>query len=265
MAELSGKTAIVTGASTLIGTKVVEALSGAGANVVMADIDIESGEKIAASLGRNVHFVDTDVTRDNEIDNCIALAVERFGGLDILVNAAATYVDAGIESTREQWLAGLNVNLVGAAIFVTKAAAQMRKRGGGAVVNYASIGGKVAQPGRMIYAVSKAGVLHMTRCQAAALIKDRIRVNSVSPGWTWSNVISSLSHGDREWADSVAAITHPAGRLGAPEEVANAVIFLCSERASFITGADIPVDGGYTAIGPERAEDLVSKLADKPS
>jgi NAD(P)-dependent dehydrogenase (short-subunit alcohol dehydrogenase family) len=114
---------------------------------------------------------------------------------------------------------------------------------------------------RMVYAVSKAGILHLAKVQAAALAKDKIRVNSVSPGWTWSNAISFLSNNRRERADAVAASVHPMGRAGNPEEVANTVLFLCSNDASWITGADIPVDGGYTAIGPERMDDMVPLLA----
>lgn len=261
MIKLDGKTAIVTGASTLIGAKVVEALVEAGARVAMADIDVVEGQRIAAAFGDAVVFIRTDVCQDADIDACIAGAVQRFGGLNILVNAAATYIDGGIDTTREQWMTGLNVNLVGSAIFGTKAAAQMRKCGGGVIVNYASIGGKVAQPGRMVYAVSKAAILHMTRCQAAALAGDGIRVNCVSPGWTWSNVIAALSKGDRARADRVAAITHPAGRLATAEEVANVVRFLCSAEASFVSGADVAVDGGYSAIGPERLDDLIPLLA----
>lgn len=261
MTGINGKTAIVTGASTLIGAKVVAAMVEAGAKVAMADIDVEQGQRIAASFGDQVAFVRTDVCHDADIDACIEATVRRFGGLDFLVNAAATYVDGGIESTREQWMTGLGVNLVGSAMFGSKAAAQMRKRGGGVIVNYASIGGKVAQPGRMIYAVSKAAILHMTRCQAAALAKDKIRVNSVSPGWTWSNVIDALSAGDRDRADRVAALTHPAGRLATAEEVASVVRFLCSDQASFVSGADVAVDGAYSAIGPERLDDLIPLLA----
>jgi len=261
MGEFEGKVAIVTGASTLIGACVVEALAAEGASVVMADIAAEEGRKIAQRLGDRVAFVTTDVCSDADIDACLAQAKARYGGVDCLVNVACTYLDGGIETTREQWLTGLNVNLVGMAVFATKAAPFMHARGGGAIVNYGSISGKVAQPGRMVYAVSKAGILHMTKVQAAALAKDKIRVNSVSPGWTWSNAISFLSNNRRERADTVAASVHPMGRAGSPEEVANAVLFLCSQRASWITGADIPVDGGYTAIGPERMDDMVPLLA----
>jgi NAD(P)-dependent dehydrogenase (short-subunit alcohol dehydrogenase family) len=147
MGEFEGKVAVVTGASTLIGACVVEALSAAGASVVMADIAEDDGGKIAARLGDGVAFLRTDVTSDADIDACLALAEARYGGVDCLVNVACTYLDGGIETTREQWLSGLNVNLVGMAVFATKAAPFMRRRGGGAIVNYGSISGKVAQGG----------------------------------------------------------------------------------------------------------------------
>lgn len=261
MGVLNGKVAIVTGASTLIGQKVVTAFVEAGASVVMSDID-EAGRELASKNPSTVLFERTDVTNDDEIDNCISVARSSFGGVDTLVNVACTYLDNGIATTREEWLKGLNVNLVGGAIFVSKIVPALKARGGGSIINYASISGKVAQPGRFVYATSKAGILHLTRIQAAALAKDGIRVNSVSPGWTWSNAISHLSKGRHERADEVAALVHPMGRAGQPEEVANAVVFLASSKASWITGADIPVDGGYTALGPERMDDMVALLAE---
>jgi hypothetical protein len=112
----------------------------------------------------------------------------------------------------------------------------------------------------MLYAVSKAAILGMTRNQAAHLAQHKIRVNSVSPGWTWSNVIKQLSGDDRTKTDRVAAPLHMLGRAGDAEEVANAVLFLCSDQASFITGTDIAVDGGYTALGPEQQTDQVAIL-----
>lgn len=262
MRGLQGKAAIVTGGSTLIGEKVGEAFANAGCGVVLADINTEDGERIASGLGDKVDFLATDVTKDADIDACLKHCEERFGGVDFLVNVASTYLDNGLASTRDEWLTALNVNLVGMAIFTQKAQAHMRKRGGGAVVNFASISGKRAQPGRMLYSASKAGILQFTRNAAMQVRDDNIRVNSISPGWTWSNIMVQLTENKREKADAVAAPFHMLGRTGGPDEVANAVLFLCSDEASFITGTDLAVDGGYTAMGPEQMTDAVSKLAD---
>ncbi len=260
MADLTNKVAIVSGGATMIGWKAALALKERGASIVLADIAEEEGQRVAAELGPEIVFQRTDITDDEQIDACIAATTQRFGGVDCLINVACTYLDNGIDSTRDEWLTALNVNLVGAAIFVQKIAPRMRERGGGAIVNFGSISGKRAQPGRMLYAVSKAAIIGMTRNQALNLAADNIRVNSVSPGWTWSNVIRDLSGDDRANADRVAGPLHLIGRLVEPEEVGATVAYLCSDDASGITGTDIAVDGGYTAIGPEQNIDQVSKL-----
>jgi len=261
MADLTNKVAIVSGGATMIGWTAAQALKDGGAKVVLADIATEEGERVSAELGADVLFKSTDITDDEQIDACIAATVSEFGGIDYLVNVACTYLDNGIDSSRDDWLAALNVNLVGGAIFVQKVVPHMRKRGGGAIVNFGSISGKVAQPGRMLYSVSKAGIIGMTRNQALGLAADNIRVNSVSPGWTWSNVIRDISGDDRDRADNVAAPLHLIGRLVEPGEVGAVVAYLCSDDASGITGTDIAVDGGYTALGPERMEDQIPNLA----
>lgn len=261
-AHFEGKTVIVTGASTLIGEAVVAAFEAEGASVVMADIADGAGQETAERYGAHVLYRHTDITSDADIDDCLEQAASQFGGVDYLVNIASTYLDNGVETSREDWLAALNVNLVGGAVFSQKAAREMSKRGGGAIVNYSSISAKRAQPGRMVYSASKAAIAQVTKCQALALAAQNIRVNSVSPGWTWSNIMRDLTGDRRQKADDVAAPFHILKRTGGPEEVANAVVFLCSDKASFITGTDIAVDGGYTAMGPERVEDAVSKLAE---
>ena len=260
MTSMNNKVAIVSGGSTMIGWKAAQALRQRGAEVVLADIEDEEGQRVADEMGDGVMYQHTDITDDAQIDACIATTVKQFGGVDCLVNVACTYLDNGVDSSREDWMTALNVNLVGGAIFTQKVVPHMRERGGGAVVNFGSISGKRAQPGRMLYATSKAAILGMTRNQALALAPDNIRVNSVSPGWTWSNVMSMLSGDNRDRSDSVAAPLHLVGRLIAPEEVAATVAYLCSDDASGVTGTDIAVDGGYSAIGPERMEDQVSKL-----
>ncbi|TAM06209.1 MAG: SDR family oxidoreductase, partial [Pusillimonas sp.] len=131
-----------------------------------------------------------------------------------------------------------------------------------AIVNFSSISAKVAQTGRWLYPASKAAMAQLTRNMAMDLAADHIRVNSVSPGWTWSRIMNELSKGNRAKTDSVAAPYHLLGRVGDPEEVAQAVLFLCSSNASFITGADLAVDGGYSAMGPEQAVPAIPRLMD---
>ena len=262
MADLSGKVAIVSGGATLIGLETARALSAAGASVMLADINAADGEAAAAELGPTVSFTATDITDDAALDACVAATVAAFGGVDILVNIACTYLDNGIASTREEWMTALNTNVVSSALLTARVAPRMVERGGGAIVNFASISGKRAQPGRMLYAVSKAAILGMTRNQALLLEGTGIRVNSLSPGWTWSNVIRDFSGNDRAKADGVAGAFHINGRLVDATEVADTVVFLCSDAASGINGTDVAVDGGYAAIGPEQKTDQVSALAD---
>lgn len=262
MKGISGKVAIVTGGATMIGAAVVEALVQAGARVVIADIDQANGSAVANRHADHTLFVATDVSRDDDIKRCIQASEQKFGGVDLLVNCAATYLDNGATSSREDWLQALNVNLVGAAMMIQACRSPMARRGGGAVVNFASISAGVAQTGRWLYPVSKSAIQQLTRSAALDLAGDGIRVNAVSPGWTWSSVMSQLSGGHRERADEVAADFHILGRLGLPEEVANVVLFLLSDLASGVTGADYACDGGYRALGPEARIAAIARLAE---
>jgi len=260
MDGLQNKTAIVTGAATLIGAAVAREFHRRGTKVVIADIDEQGGAALQRELGEGALFVRTDIGDDGQIAACVKAAVDTFGGVDFLVNLACSYVDNGIEASRADWLESFNVNVVGAVMMAKACRPEMIRRGGGAVVNFSSISAKVAQTGRWLYPVSKAAMAQLTRNMAMDFAPDRIRVNSVSPGWTWSRVMNELSQGNRAKTDAVAAPFHLLGRVGDPEEVAQAVLFLCSTNASFVTGADLPVDGGYSAMGPEQAEPAIPKL-----
>ncbi|HEY1721590.1 MAG TPA: SDR family oxidoreductase [Magnetospirillaceae bacterium] len=262
MKGIAGKTAIISGGATSIGAAVVRAFHAEGANSIVADIAEEQGQALAKALGPNTRFKRTDVTRDEGIAACIAEAVSAFGGVDFLVNGAVSYLDRGLQSTREEWLASLNVNLVSGAMFVHAVAPEMKRRGGGAVVNLSSVAGKFGQAGRALYPAAKAAIFQLTRNEAVELAPDHIRVNAVSPGWTWSASIDRATKGDRAKADRVARDYHPLGRVGNAEEVAQAVLYLCSDDASFITGVDLPVDGGYASIGPDGGKPAMGRLSE---
>lgn len=256
MRGLDGKVAIVPGGATKIGAAVVAAFRAAGTRVMVADINQDAG---AGMVGDGVGFCQTDLRDDDQIAALVARTKKDMGRIDFLVNVACSYLDNGAESPRAEWLEALDVNVVGSVMLMQAARSELAKNKG-AIVNFGSISSRVAQTGRWLYPVSKAAILQLTRSQAMDLAPEGIRVNAVSPGWTWSNIMDELTDGDRDKTDRVAAPFHLMGRVADAEEVANAVMFLCSDEAGFITGTDIRVDGGYSAMGPERAEPAIPLL-----
>ncbi len=250
LACLQGQVAIVTGSTQGLGTDIARQLLQAGARVMLVGRSHDTGTALAHELGEHCRFVACDVEQDDDIERCITATLSAFGRLDILVNNACIYEDQGLLSDRAQWLRTLNVNLVSAAIFVQKATPHMSQ--GGTVINIGSTGGKFGAAGRALYPASKAAMLQLTRNLAVTLAPTGIRVVSVSPAWTWSPSVAGLSGNDIAVADRVGAAFHPLGRVGRGEEIGQVVAFLCSSGASWITGVDIPVDGGFSILGPDQ-------------
>ena len=248
------KVAIVTGGANGIGLAIVEQLVAEGAHVVFSDLKNDDGTAVADRLGENVLFVQCDMGEEVDCSRLVSDTVEMFGRVDYLVNNAFAFVAAAVDATTSDWHKSLFVGPVGFARMTQLAAVEMVKTGGGAIVNMSSISGHIAQKDRWTYNMSKGAVDQLTKCSALDLAASGIRVNSVSPGWIWSREVLNAAEADgggREKYDPIWGRFHMLRRCGETVEVARATLFLLSDDASFVTGTDLPVDGGYLAMGPE--------------
>jgi NAD(P)-dependent dehydrogenase (short-subunit alcohol dehydrogenase family) len=251
--RLKEKVAVVTGSGAGIGQGTAELFAEEGAKVVVVDIDADSGAKTAAKIrerGGSSHFVHADISEEDDARRIAEEAVKTFGRIDILVNNAATFVLKGFDATVDDWRRSLGVNVVGTAMVTKYAVEKMKRTGGGAIVNLASISSFVAQPNFFTYSATKAAILQLTRNMAMDLGPHKIRVNCVCPGTILT--AASQRHMDNtgttfEQFNAEEGAKTFMGRIGNVREVAYAVLFLASEEASYITGASLVVDGGYTA------------------
>ncbi|MFN0186593.1 MAG: SDR family NAD(P)-dependent oxidoreductase [Aquabacterium sp.] len=261
--RLQGKVAVVTGSASGIGEATVDLFVAEGAKVIAADRNAAAGAAAAARHGEAVRFVPCDVTRLDELKAAIDLAASHFGGLDILFsNAGAGGSVGGVETfDAAGWDDTQHLLLRSVAAGASFAVPHMKRRGGGAIVNTSSISALQAGYAPLAYSVAKAGVLHYTRLAATELSAHRIRINAVVPGFIATRIfggIFGLDHaGAQALADKVAAgsaSANPIGRSGLPRDIAEAVLYLSSDVAGFVTGTHIVVDGGLT-IGPRHAWD----------
>jgi NAD(P)-dependent dehydrogenase (short-subunit alcohol dehydrogenase family) len=251
MGALTDKVAIVTGASAGIGRATALALAAEGATVVVADIDDARGQRVAAEIvdaGGRSRFVHTDVSDDDQVEAMVREAVETFGGLDLAFNNAGIEGIPGSthECDPENWLRTIAVNLTGTWSCMRHEIPRMLERGGGAIVNCASVAGLVGFTSIPAYVASKHGVVGLTKTAALEYAAAGIRVNAVCPGVIDTEMVERFTGGQPEATTAMIAM-EPIGRMGRPEEVADAVVWLCSDRASFTTGQAIAVDGGFVA------------------
>ena len=260
--RFSGKVAVVTGSASGIGRATALRFAEEGATVVTGDVHTEGGQQLAATSNGRILFHRTDVTREDDIVALLGEA-QRLGGPDILFNnAGAGGLRAKIdEIDAAGWDQTMDLLLRSVALGIRHAAPMMAARGGGTIINTASVAALAAGAAPTTYSVAKAGVLHLTKIAAADLAKDRIRVNAVLPGFIMTNIFASavgLEGEQREQANAliqgISQQAQPIGRSGRPEDIAAAVAFLASDDASFITGTHILVDGGMS-VGPRHSWD----------
>lgn len=241
--DIEGKVAIVTGGSSGIGKAIVERYAWEGAEVVIADVDQEKGEELAEET--DSHFIKCDVSSYEEVENLVEETVEKYGKLDIMVNNAGIGAVEGIEDMDvEDYEKIRSIDLDG-VVYGCKAAAPHLRETEGTIINMASIYGLVGDVGSTAYNASKGGVVNLTRSVASDLADGNVRVNSICPGFVDTPMTEGVQD-DEEFMQHIKNQT-PLERLAEPEEIASVAAFLASEEASYITGANIPVDGGWTS------------------
>ncbi len=240
--KFTGKVVIVTGAGRGIGRAVATSFAEEGARVVIAEKDPATGQDVMRDIsagGGETIFIRTDISIPEQVSLMVGKTVEKFGRIDILVNNAGFGIwKSPLDLSVEEWDDVINTNLRGAFLCAREAARFMKDHGGGSIINIASTRAFMSEAGSEAYAASKGGVVALTHALAASLAQYRIRVNCISPGWIETGDYSALREADH--------LQHFSGRVGRPEDIARACLFLSGEGNDFISGENIIIDGGMT-------------------
>ncbi|MBA2874225.1 SDR family NAD(P)-dependent oxidoreductase [Thermaerobacillus caldiproteolyticus] len=241
--SVARKVVVVTGGANGIGKTIATMFAEKGANVVIADIAEEKGEQLAASIrekGLEARFIKADVRQVHDIERLMKMTFETYGFLHYLINnAGVSRWKSPYELTVEEWDDVLNTNLRSVFFCSREAARYIRKNEtGGAIVNIASTRALMSEPHSEAYAASKGGILSLTHALAVSFADDRIRVNAISPGW--------IETGDYDQLRAIDHEQHPARRVGKPDDIARACLYLCDDNNDFITGTNLVIDGGMT-------------------
>ncbi len=249
--RLVGKVAIVTGAGSGIGRACAIAFAREGAKVALAGRRKEKLAEVAREIGESALTIAADVSRKSEIDRIIDQTTTKFGGLNVLLNnAGVLHIGTAEEITEAQWNETFNVNVRGLWLLSRAALPQLRKNGGGSIINMASVLGINGARNRAAYAPSKGAVVLLTKCMAIDHGSEKIRVNAICPSFVETDLTAEVLRraADPETVRRERTAAHPIGRLGRPEDIAGLAVYLASDESSWVTGAVFPVDGGYLAV-----------------
>jgi 2-deoxy-D-gluconate 3-dehydrogenase len=246
MFDLTGRVAIVTGGNGGIGLAIAEGLIEAGASVMLSGRNREKGARAARDLGERAAFAAADVTRKAACAALVAATLDRFGRLDILVNNAGISLRKPPQDFSEaEWHAVLDTNLTSAFLMAQAAYPELKRAGGGKIINIGSLNSLMAAPHNVPYTASKGGIMQLARGLAMAWAPDNIQVNAILPGWVETEMTVTAKAVVPGLAESVVART-PAGRWGQPRDLAGLAVFLAAPASDWITGTAIPADGGYS-------------------
>jgi NAD(P)-dependent dehydrogenase (short-subunit alcohol dehydrogenase family) len=255
MKRLENKMAIVTGGALGIGLAACHALAAEGARVAVTDINDEQGQAAVSEIkakGGKAQYWHLDVSKEDEVETVFRDVAKAFGGLNVLVNnAGISGADKPTHTlTLEEWELVMRINVTGVFLCTKHAIAHLRQSGGGSIVNLSSIYGLVSAPDLPPYHASKGAVRMMSKTDALLYANDRIRVNSVHPGFIWTPLVAELAQRSQEGPEAFRKNLdqlHPLGHTGEPMDIAWGIVYLASDEAKFVTGTELVIDGGYTA------------------